>query len=165
VLEVSACVHALERRSNVVYQWNFVKDLKARMRRKDAHFPGAFPVDQLPSVRTVRDFDEVFTAPHFGFADAEDYYHRASAMRVVDRIRVPTLIISAEDDPFVPASMFAAPAIRDNPHISTVITRRGGHCGFISAAGAADDGYWAETALVRFAVGHTQKSAMISANP
>ena len=154
VLEVSRCVHALERPANVVYQWNFVKDLKARMRRKQAHFPGAFPFEKLDSIRTVRQFDEVFTAPHFGFADAEDYYHRASAMRVVGRIRVPTLIISADDDPFVPAAMFDAPELRGNPHITTIVTRHGGHCGFVSPSAAGDDGYWAESAIVAFARGH-----------
>ncbi len=59
-----------------------------------------------------------------------DYYHRASAVRVVDRIRVPTLILSAEDDPFVPASQFQEPALRENRHIALCIERNGGHCGF-----------------------------------
>lgn len=151
IVEISRCVHALERPLNIIYQWNFVKDLRARMRRKAALYPGAFPVEKLPSVRTVRQFDEVFTAPFFGFKDAEDYYHRASAMRVVDRIRVPTLVIAAEDDPFVPAMMFAEAALRGNPHITTIVTRHGGHCGFISRPGGSDDGYWAEGAIVAFA--------------
>ncbi len=154
VIELSQCVDALERRSNIVYQWNFVKDLKARMRRKEAHFPGAFAYDRLPSIRTVREFDEVYTAPHFGFAHAEDYYHRASAMRVAGRIRVPTLIISARNDPFVPASMFDDPAVRGNPRITIEVTEYGGHCGFVSASSAGDDGYWAEGAIVDFAAAH-----------
>jgi len=150
ILEISRCVDALERPTNIVYQWNFMKDLRARMRRKAAHWPGTFPVGRLRSVRTVRQFDDVFTAPHFGFDGAEDYYHRASAMRVVDRIRVPTLVITAEDDPFVPAAMFDAPALRDNPCITTIVTRHGGHCGFVSGPGSDDDGYWAESSIVRF---------------
>ena len=154
ILEISRCVHALERPLNVVYQWNFVKGLRARMRRKASHHPGDFPIDRLPDVRTVRQFDEIFTAPHFGFADAEDYYHRASAMRVVDHIRVPTLLIAAADDPFVPPAMFDEPAVRGNPCITAVVTRHGGHCGFVSQANATDDGYWAETAIVDFACRH-----------
>jgi predicted alpha/beta-fold hydrolase len=154
ILEISRCVHALERPLNVIYQWNFVKDLRARMQRKAALFPGAFPVERLREVRTVRQFDEVFTAPFFGFKDAEDYYHRASAMRVADRIEVPALIIAAEDDPFVPASMFNDPAVRGNPHIETMVTRHGGHCGFVAAPGSAGDGYWAESAIVAFAAKH-----------
>jgi hypothetical protein len=154
ILEIVRCIEALERPVNVIYQWNFVKDLRARMRRKAAHWPGAFPVERLRSIRTVRQFDDVFTAPHFGFRNAEDYYHRASAMRVVDRIRVPTLVITAEDDPFVPADMFEVPALRNNPRITTVVTRHGGHCGFIGAAASANDGYWAESSIVRFVAEH-----------
>ncbi len=153
ILEVSACVHALERPANFAYQWNFVRGLRARMRRKAVHHPGAFPVEQLPTVRTVRRFDDVFTAPHFGFAGAEDYYHRVSAMRVIDRITVPTLVLAAADDPFVPAALFDHPALRGNPAITTVVTRHGGHCGFVGDAGE-DDGYWAESSVVAFARDH-----------
>jgi predicted alpha/beta-fold hydrolase len=99
----------------------------------------------------VRDFDEVYTAPHFGFRDAEDYYHRASAMRVVDRIRVPTLIITAEDDPFVPAAPFRDPRTAGNPHLQIAVTRHGGHCGFLTDARNGEDGYWAESRIVAFA--------------
>ncbi|MEP6592146.1 MAG: alpha/beta hydrolase, partial [Acidobacteriota bacterium] len=152
---VSACVHALERPANSAYQWNFVRGLRDRMRRKDRHHPGAFPVGRLDSVRSVRQFDDLFTAPHFGFADAEDYYHRVSALRVVDRIAVPTLVISAADDPFVPASLFDDPALRRNPAVTTIVTRHGGHCGFVSAPGRGqDDGYWAESTIVAFARQH-----------
>ena len=154
ILEISRCVHALERPVNLIYQWNFVRGLRARMRRKAALFPGKFPVERLPHVRTVRQFDEVFTAPHFGFRDAEDYYHRASAMRVVDRIAIPTLIIAAEDDPFVPAAMFDEAAVRNNRHITTMVTRHGGHCGFVAAPGGYGDGYWAESSVVAFAAKH-----------
>jgi len=154
IIEIAQCVNALERPLNVIYQWNFVKGLRARMRRKAALFPGRFAVDRLPQVRTVRQFDEVFTAPYFGFRDAEDYYHRASAMRVVDRITVPTLVIAAEDDPFVPAVMFDDPAVRNNPHITAVVTRHGGHCGFVAASEGDDDGYWAESSIVAFAAKH-----------
>ena len=71
----------------------------------------------------MRQFDEAYTAPHHGFRDATDYYHRASAMRVIDRIRVPALIMTAADDPFVPASTFRDPSVTGNPNITMVITR------------------------------------------
>src|SRR5262249_6953968 len=103
IIEISPCVRALEQPGNWLYQWNFVKDLKRRMRRKERFWPGLFDLSKLNRIKTVREFDEAYTAPYFGFDGAEDYYHRASAMRVVERIRVPALIITAEDDPFVPA--------------------------------------------------------------
>jgi uncharacterized protein len=151
VIELAACVQALERRPNFVYQWNFVRGLKARMRRKAGCFPGRFPVERLGQVSTVRAFDEIFTAPHFGFAGAEDYYHRASAMRVVDRIGVPALVIAAEDDPFVPAGLFRDPRLTGNPHVRAIVTRHGGHCGFLEAAADGWDGYWAERRIIEFA--------------
>jgi predicted alpha/beta-fold hydrolase len=155
VLELAACVRALERRQNVVYQWNFVRGLKARMRRKAVTHPGRYPVARLTEVRSVRQFDELFTAPHFGFQGADDYYHRASAMRVIDRIRVPALIITAEDDPFVPADPFRDPRLTGNARITLIVTPHGGHCGFVSDATATDDGYWAEKQVVEFAEGRT----------
>jgi predicted alpha/beta-fold hydrolase len=152
VLDLEACVRALERRSNVVYQWNFVRNLKNRMRRKAVHHPGAFDLSRLDRIRSVRQFDAAYTAPYFGFASAEDYYHRAAALRVVDRIQVPALIITAEDDPFVPAASFRDPAIAANPNITLVVTKHGGHCGFLADRnGAGDDGYWAERQIVEFA--------------
>ena len=152
VIELEACVRALERRSNAIYQWNFVRGLRARMQRKHRCFPERFPLERLQGVRTVRQFDEAFTAPHFGFAGAEDYYHRASAMRVADRIRVPALVITAADDPFVPAELFGDPALTSNPYVRVVVTPHGGHCGFLARPSGEDDGYWAERRIVDFAV-------------
>jgi predicted alpha/beta-fold hydrolase len=152
VIELEACVRALERRENVIYQWNFVRGLKARMRRKSRWHPGRYALEPLHAVRTVRQFDEVYTAPHFGFAGASDYYHRASAMRVIDRIHVPALIITAEDDPFVPVAPFRDPRLTGNANIRLIVTSHGGHCGFITAARNGDDGYWAETKVVEFAL-------------
>jgi predicted alpha/beta-fold hydrolase len=102
-------------------------------------------------VRTVRQFDELYTAPHFGFAGASDYYHRASAMRVIDRIQVPALVITAEDDPFVPTAPFRDPRVTSNPNVEVLITRHGGHCGFVTAPENGSDGYWAEERVIGFA--------------
>jgi len=151
ILEIAHCVAALERPSNIVYQLNFVRGLRARMRRKHLTHPGRFDVSKLRDVWTVRTFDDTYTAPFFGFAGAADYYHRASAMRVVDRIAVPALIITAEDDPFVPVEPFRDPKVSSNPHITLLVTRHGGHCGFVAEATPSSDGYWAEERIVEFA--------------
>ena len=153
-LDLARCVDALERRTNVVYQWNFVRNLKARMRRKAAAFPGAFSLDALRGIWTVRRFDEAFTAPHHGFRDADDYYYRASALRVIDRIRVPALIIAAEDDPFVPTAPFCHPEVTGNANITVVMTPHGGHCAYLDRAAGGYDGYWAEREILRFASLH-----------
>src|SRR4029078_5713477 len=122
------------------------------MGRKHAHFPGAFDLSRLGVIRTVRQFDAAYTAPYFGFASAEDYYHRAAALRVVDLIQIPAMIITAEDDPFVPPQSFTDPAITGNPHVTVVVTKHGGHCGFLAGRGGPDDdGSWAERQIIDFA--------------
>lgn len=150
ILEIGECVRALERPDNWLYEWNFVRDLKRRMRRKNRAWPGTFDLSRLARVRSVRAFDEAFTAPYFGFAGADDYYRRASAMRVIDRVRVPALIITAEDDPFVPAAPFRDPKLAGNPYLDVRICAHGGHCGFVGPRSGADDGYWAENQVVDF---------------
>jgi predicted alpha/beta-fold hydrolase len=153
-MDLAACVEALERKSNLAYEFNFVRNLKARMRRKAAAYPDSFPLDPLPRIWTVRQFDEAYTAPHHGFQDASDYYHRASALRVVEHIRVPALILTAEDDPFVPTRPFYDEAVRRNPAITVVVTPHGGHCAFVEQPQNGYDGYWAEREIVRFVTAH-----------
>lgn len=154
IIEIEACVRALEQPANFLYQWNFVKDLKRRMKRKARFWPGLFDLSRLAEIKTVRQFDAAFTAPYFGFESAEDYYHRASSMRVVDRIRVPALVITAEDDPFVPPEPFRDPKVAGSPHIDLRISAHGGHCGFVGPSSAEDDGYWAERQIVDFVERH-----------
>jgi hypothetical protein len=152
-LDLAACMDLLERPANRLYEWNFMLGLLARIRRKARLFPGRYDVRGLWRVRSIRAFDDRFTAPLNGYAGADDYYHRAASMRFVDRIRVPTLIISAEDDPFIPSAPLRDPAVAGNPHITVAVTRYGGHCGFVEAARDGYDGYWAEEAVVEFAAG------------
>lgn len=158
-MNLGLCVEALERRSNLMYEWNFVRNLKSRMRRKDQAWPGRFDLGPLDSVRTVREFDELFTAPHHGFRDADDYYYRASSLRVINQVRVPTLIVSAKDDPFVPPEQFDDPEVAANPHIAVQVTPYGGHCGYYAGATPGFDGYWAERRIVEFAREHCQSVA------
>jgi uncharacterized protein len=155
IIEISECTRALERPGNTLYQWNFVKDLKRRIRRKARRDPERFDLSKLNAIKTVRAFDATYTAPHFGFRDEEDYYHRASSMRVIDRIRIAALIITAEDDPFVPSQPFHNPKLTGNPHIDLRLSAHGGHCGFVGPRSAADDdGYWAENRIVEFVAEH-----------
>jgi predicted alpha/beta-fold hydrolase len=148
-IDLERCVQAIERRSNWPYHFNFVRNLKSRMRRKVAAWPGSFDLSPLDRIATIRAFDDVYTAPSHGFGDAANYYHRASALRVAANIAIPALILSAADDPFVPVEQFHDPAVRDNPHIAVTLPRRGGHCAFVGRRNGAD-GYWAESTAVEF---------------
>ena len=158
-MDLTLCTAALERRSNFIYQWNFVRNLKGRMRRKAAAWPGAFSLEPLPKIWSVRAFDEAYTAPYHGFLDAADYYYRASAMRIIDRIHIPTLILTAEDDPFVPTAPFRDPAVTTNRNITVVITPHGGHCAYVERTDGEYDGYWAEREVVNFATSHVRRPA------
>lgn len=148
-IDLERCVRAIERRSNYPYQWNFVRNLRGRMRRKAQAWPASFDLTALGGIWSIRRFDEVYTAPHHGFAGASDYYFQASAVRVVDRIRIPTLILTAKDDPFVPPEQFLEPPVNTNPHVVVRVEPFGGHCGFI-ARGTGGDEYWAESSAVAF---------------
>jgi hypothetical protein len=148
-IDLECCVRAIERRVNIPYQWNFVRQLRARMRRMAAAWPGAFDLTPLDRTWTIRQFDDTYTAPHHGFGDAANYYFQASARRVIDGIRRPALILSAADDPFVPARQFQTPEVAGNPAIRVRVERHGGHCGFVGD-GAEDDGYWAESTALAF---------------
>lgn len=159
-LELGACMDLMERPSNRLYEWNFMQSLQRRMRRKARLFPGRYDVRGIWRIWSVRDFDDRFTAPHHGFANADDYYYRAASMRVVDRIRVPSLVITAEDDPFISLPPFRDPKVTGNPAITLAITRHGGHCGFIERARDGYDGYWAEREIVDFAARHVPPSLL-----
>jgi uncharacterized protein len=151
-IELACCVDAIERRENALYQRHFVRGLKARLRRKERLFPGKFVFEGLEGVRTVREFDDAVTAPHFGYRDAQDYYFQASACRVAREIAVPALILTAQDDPVVPFEIFGAPEVRGNPRITVVAPERGGHCAFISRF-AGWERFWAEARVVEFCAG------------
>lgn len=154
-LDLSACVDAIAQPGNWLYQRHFVRALKARLRRKARLFPGQFERNGLRRVRTVREFDDVITAPHSGYRDAVDYYDRASALRVLAGIAVPTLILTAQDDPVVPFSSFATPEIAANPRIELVAPQSGGHCAFISSSRGSER-YWAEARIVDFCLAHAR---------
>jgi predicted alpha/beta-fold hydrolase len=150
-LDLGVCIDAIERPSNWIYQQNFLVSLKRRVRRKAALYPSRYSTAPLAGLRTIRAFDDAYTARLWGFRDATDYYYRASSLRVAREIRVPTLIITAADDPFVPVEQFGDPWVTGNPNIHLVVTAHGGHCGFLARrANGAGDRYWAERAVVDF---------------
>jgi len=153
-LDLAACADAVALRQNFIYEWNFLTGLKQRLRRKAQLFPGGYPLDGLGRVRTLREFDDAITAPAFGFRNADDYYCRSSALRVVGAIRVPTLVLAAQDDPFVPFTSFCDPVITANPHITFVAPPKGGHCAFISRFGG-EERFWAETRVAEFCREHS----------
>jgi predicted alpha/beta-fold hydrolase len=150
-IDLTASADMILRPSNWIYQQDFVRRLKKRIRTKQKLYPKLYDTEGLRQVRTLREFDERYTAPANGFADAEDYYYRASSLRVVAKIRVPTLVIHAEDDPFIPITPLRDVAVADNPYILLVAPKQGGHVAFISADKVGDeDRFWAENRVIQF---------------
>ncbi len=147
-IDPTQCVQALEQPANRLYHNYFVKGLKARLTRKAALCPGRWDTTALAHIQTIRAFDDVYTAPDGGYQGVEAYYNFSGARHVIDEIRIPTVIFTAQDDPFIPASMFDSPAVRHNPYITMVMPRYGGHCGFFQKTRPAEDRFWAENRIV-----------------
>ena len=148
-MDLGACADALERRDNFFYQRHFVKGLMARYARKAELFPERYPRNGFGMVRSVREFDDKITAPQFGYRDAQDYYDAVGAKNVVAQVRVPMLMITAEDDPFVPYELFVRAKAGQNPAIRFIAPEHGGHCGFISNR-SGKERFWAEQRIVEF---------------
>src|SRR5256714_7084142 len=156
-LDLAACADALDKRNNYFYQRRFVKGLMARYARKMELFPEKYTRDGLGKIRSVREFDDAITAPCFGYRDAEEYYETASARKVVAHVRVPMLMITAQDDPFVPYESFLAALVNENPAIDFVAPQHGGHCGCISNRSGAER-FWAEQRIVDFCAEHAARN-------
>lgn len=150
-IDLTTSADLILKRSNWIYHQDFVRRLKKRIRTNHKLYPEVYDITGLGKVRTLREFDDHFTARAHGFAGADDYYYRSSALRVVDKIRVPTLIIHAADDPFIPFAPLRDPAVANNPYILLVGPQQGGHCAFISADRNGDhDRFWAENRVIEF---------------
>jgi len=150
-VDLSASADLIMKRTNWLYHHDFVRRLKNRIRYKQKLFPERYDISALGVVRTIKEFDDRYTAPAHGFADADDYYRRGSSLPVIDQIRIPTLIIHAHDDPFIPFAPLLSDPVRDNPHIMLLAPEQGGHVAFISDDQRDDpDRFWAENRVVEF---------------
>ena len=148
-LNLAASADALHLPGNRLYEQYFMWKLRRRLEAKARIFPGVFDTQRLRGVSTLRDFDDKITAFYCGFAGADDYYARAAAANVIDRIAVPALILSAANDPFIRILPETRRKIQANPNIRFVEAPDGGHCAFL-AQPDGDDGRWAETRIVSF---------------
>lgn len=129
-LDLMAAGEALGRGFALVYAKHFLATLKTRAAAKHERFPGAFDLGRMRRSRTLREFDDVVTAPLHGYRDTDDYWTRASAKPLLPAIRVPTLVLNARDDPFLPEA--ALPAGGEvSPAVTIEFPSRGGHVGFV----------------------------------
>jgi len=135
-----------------VYDRSFLRSLRRKALAKLSLYPDLFERTRAEDARTVYEFDEAVTGPVHGFAGAHDYYERSSSARFLERIRVPTLLLSSSDDPFLPPDVLTRVevAANANPHLTTEFHSAGGHVGFVAGARPWQPFYYAEWRIFRF---------------
>jgi predicted alpha/beta-fold hydrolase len=149
-IDLAPGADALHEGLNRLYEWNFLRGLLARYERKAKLFPGIYASRKsIGPVHSIREFDDKILSRYWGFRNADDYYDRAAAARVVDRIAVPTLILHAQDDPFIRLLSETRAKLLANPHITFIETRHGGHCAYLSRD-PGNEIHWAEATVIRF---------------
>lgn len=150
-LDLAACVRALGRRSNYLYENRFIRRmqerLKERRRQQPAAFDAIFARTDVDAINTVYEFDDRITAPHFGFGGADNYYATQSAFRFLDAIRTPTLLITAQDDPLVPFDVYRQVA---GGHVELIAPAHGGHVAFLAKETPR---FWADEVILEWVGG------------
>lgn len=138
-LDLAISGAALDQGFNRLYTWHFLRTLKPKALAKCAAWGGHFDAPRIAQTRTLREFDDAYTAPAHGFAGVDDYWRRASARPLLAGIEVPSLLLNADNDPFVPLA--ALPAASELS--AAIVAERstgGGHVGFTSEG--PESGRW-----------------------
>jgi predicted alpha/beta-fold hydrolase len=130
-IDLMSAGDALGRGFNTVYTYAFLKTLRRKSLAKLSAHPGLYDRSLVRSARTLRAFDNVVTAPLHGFRDTDDYWTRASSKPWLGRVAVPTLLVNARNDPFMPARALPD-ATAVSPHVTCEFPEEGGHVGFVS---------------------------------
>ncbi len=146
-IRLDACSLRIGESRNWVYEQRFVRQLRATMRRKATVMPETYPQPDFSGVNSIWKFDDKFTAPAFGFQNAAHYYEQCSCAGFLDQVRVPSLVIQAHDDPYIPFEVFRDSIFDANPWINLLAESHGGHVAFL-AKGAQR--FWAQEQAMRF---------------
>jgi hypothetical protein len=138
-----------------IYDRHFLRTLRAKALAKLERYPELFNRSRLDAATSIFDFDEAVTAPVHGFADAHDYYSRSSALRWIDRVAIPTLLLNAVDDPFLPSAVLDEVRARAaaNSRLTLELPAHGGHVGFVSGRWPWRPFYYAEWRACEFLAG------------
>jgi predicted alpha/beta-fold hydrolase len=144
-VDLSACADWMERPANRFYNRHMVGCLLSHLRENNRAFPKSNGQPVKPP-KSIRLFDDLYTAPLSGFLSVEDYYSKSSSAQFLKKIEVPTLMIASADDPMIPVSSFANLAL--NPHIHLHLSPSGGHLGFIGRQGQDPDRRWLDWRIV-----------------
>ena len=150
--DLEAGCRALQQGFARMYDRHFLKSLRRKALRKLAQHPDLFDLEKLTAARTIEDFDDAVTGPIHGFTGSHDYYTRSSSIAFLAPIHVPTLLLSAEDDPFLPRSVLkkVRDIARANPKLQVHFTEAGGHVGFLGGHIPFRPVYWGEERIMAF---------------
>ena len=149
-IDLSAAGNALDRGLNrLVYTRHFLSTLKPKSLARLGLFPGIYDAAQVRAARSFRDFDGCVTAPLHGFRDTDHYWTSSSSGPYLEHIRVPTLLLNARNDPFLPEHALLAAAQKVAPCVVLEFPRTGGHAGFLAGPFPGDHG-WLPRRLFRF---------------
>ena len=129
-----------------VYSTYFIRSLRRKIRLKADLMRDVCDVAAVDRVRTIREFDNLVTAPIHGYDHADHYYDEASSNQFIAAIRTPTLVLHSKDDPFLPEDRIPVEAMRGNPRVTALLTERGGHVGFVGGS-LSTPHFWAEQTL------------------
>lgn len=132
-LHLSSCSKSLRKNSNWVYARKFKKSLSEKVKQKAIQMPDKISTEHFKKIKTLKDFDDYYTAPLHGFEDAEDYYEKSSSLYFLEKIQIPTLIVNAQNDPFLAPECFPYLLIQNLSNIYFETPKTGGHCGFAPA--------------------------------
>lgn len=152
--DLATCAQTIDGCLRGRYSRYFLRTMVARAAVKQMQFAGLLDLPRVRSCRTLVDFDHCVTAPLHGFRDAWDYYEKCSSRPRLAQIRVPTLLLTAADDPYIPAAVFPHEIAAGNPWLTPVLTERGGHLGFVAGPSPRRAEFWAEACVVRFLTSH-----------
>lgn len=145
-VDLAGCVKALDRWRNILYRWYFVFSMKNRLMRKVMTYSNSIDLSHHVRVNSFHSYDEIYCAPLNGFSSAEDMHAHVSAKFVLDKVAVPTLLVAAQNDPFLNKDCYPVDIARTHSLLTLELTKTGGHVGFYSNQGK----WWLEQRFLQF---------------
>lgn len=147
-LHLESSCNKISSSENILYSKRFLSTLKEKVIKKSLLFPNEIPVGTLRKIKTLQDFDDHFTGPIHGFKNAHDYYEQNSALYFIDQIQIPSLILNAQNDPFLSEQCFPISQARKLKQVWMEFPKYGGHVGF--SPRKSSDIYWSEKRAFEF---------------
>jgi len=149
-LDLQACSRKIAQPENFIYSKRFLRNLKKKIKAKEAVMPNKISSEFFPNIKTLEDFDDYYTAPLHGFRDAADYYHQCSSIHFLQSIQIPTLIVNAQNDPFLAKECYLTQETDTSSNLFFEASVAGGHCGFMPKGYSWGNNFWSENRAIDF---------------